>query len=544
MATITSAQSGDFSDTATWVGGVVPTVGDIAVAANGHVVAIDTDVTLTKVTQLGTGKFTLGGGRTLTAEVEAVSGSFTSGGTVEVTATSGSTAYIIGNVTGLSSTGVNICGVNVKGTGTLELTGNVTGTAGNASSEANGHAGVYSNVVCTINITGNVIGGSGSHKRGVQLGVNSVASNIMVLGNTTGGSGVQAYGMFIAGASTAFTIIGNTTGGTTNDAHGTFISGGSSTIYITGNVTGGSGGLGSFGAVGMLSTGASSIINITGTVSGNILVGMWVAGVGSSVSIIGNLLGGNNTNCFAIRVSGASISISITGNVTGGGGATAYGISATGASATINVVGDVSGGGGPGTSAHGIYATDASSIIDVTGTLTGTNNSSAGVRSDATTGYVIFGGNLIDSPAGATALYAIRARIRSTGVSGYNQYSTTDGFTTGSQVQRVSTDIVTGMPANRDVRLSTLYGYNNELTGTMIVPPTSSVLTGVLVDNSTGSLVFDSKEQIADAVLHLLAGITETGSVVTIPFYSGSKDYSRTTIVDGTRTKTFTPIEE
>jgi hypothetical protein len=130
MATITSTQSGDFSDTATWAGGVVPTVGDIAVAATGHVVAIDVDVTVDKVTQAGTGKFTLGNGRTLTAEVEANAGTFTSGGTVEVTATSGNTAYIIGNVTGVSSTAVNVCGVNVTGAGTLDLTGQCDGVGG------------------------------------------------------------------------------------------------------------------------------------------------------------------------------------------------------------------------------------------------------------------------------------------------------------------------------------------------------------------------------------------------------------------------------
>jgi hypothetical protein len=106
-------------------------------------------VTVDKVSQAGTGKFTLGNGRTLTAEVEAVAGTFTSGGTVEVTATAGNTAYIVGNVTGVSSTAVNVCGVNVTGLGTLELTGNVTGSAGNASSAANGHAAVYTKELAT-----------------------------------------------------------------------------------------------------------------------------------------------------------------------------------------------------------------------------------------------------------------------------------------------------------------------------------------------------------------------------------------------------------
>jgi hypothetical protein len=539
MATITSAQSGDFSSSATWVGGVVPTVGDIAVAANGHVVAIDTDVTVTRVTQLGTGKFTLGGGRTLTADVEAVSGSFTSGGTVEVTATSGSTAYIIGNVTGLSTTVANIAGVVVTGTGKLIITGNITASTGDPGSFANGSAGVYTNVGCQIEITGNLQSSSGRGKNAVRLDSNAnailnITGNVVGLNSFSDGAAVASLG-----ASDQITVIGTVTGGSGTTNHGVLITGISALLNITGNLQGGTS-----TSRAITCTGQFASIIVTGNISTNTATGIDFSGTSATITITGNIIGGGTTNAHAINTTGTSPVITVTGNVTGGGGTTAYGISATGASATINVVGNVSGGGGPGTAAHGIYATGASSIIDINGTLTGTNNSSAGVRSDATTGYVIFGGNLIDSPAGATALYAIRARIRSTGLSGYNQYSTTDGFTTGSQVQRVSTDIVTGMPANRDVRLSTLYGYNNELTGTMIVPPTSSVLTGVLVDNSAGSLVFDTKEQIADAVLHLLAGITETGSVVTIPFYSGSKDYSRTTIVDGTRTKTFTPIEE
>lgn len=46
MATITSAQSGNFSATATWVGGVVPVNADSFVVASGHTVTLDTGMSV------------------------------------------------------------------------------------------------------------------------------------------------------------------------------------------------------------------------------------------------------------------------------------------------------------------------------------------------------------------------------------------------------------------------------------------------------------------------------------------------------------------
>jgi hypothetical protein len=313
MATITSAASGNFSAGATWVGGVVPTVGDDAVAATGHTVVIDVDVTVDKVTQAGTGKFTLGNGRTLTAEVEANAGTFTSGGTVEVIATT--TAAIVGPVTGVSSTANNIAGVVVTGSGTLTITGNVTGSAGNASSEANGHAGVYANVVCTIVINGDVTGGTGTHKRGVQLGASSGAAVLTVTATTVQGGGAQqAYGIWHTGASGTVTVTGAATGGGGGFAHGIAHIGASGIVTVTGAATGGGGG----GAEGIRHVGAFGIVTVTGA-------------------------------------------------ATAGGGASAHGIQGGGASSTVEVIGSAT---GASTLSHGVLSTATANGVIFTGDMT------------------------------------------------------------------------------------------------------------------------------------------------------------------------------
>ena len=424
MATITSAASGDFSAGATWVGGVVPTVGDDAVAATGHTVVIDVDTTVDKVTQAGTGKFTLGNGRTLTANVEANAGTFTSGGTVDVTATTAAT--INGNLTGVSSTAVNIAGVVMTGSGTLTINGSITGSAGNASSEANGHAGLYTNVTCTLNVNGALQGGSGNFKFAIRFGSSSNATSNLV-GSVT--AAANSYGLFIQGTS----VVANVTGAVTasgNTGHAVVVTGASASITVTGDVTGGN------------------------VVPGRAIL---LTGSGSSATITGNVLPGV-ANTFTIEGTGASNSISVTGNVTAGSNLSQHAINATGASSTVNLIGSAT---AAGTLSHGINST-------------------------ATSNGVIFQGDMTDSLNGAVAVYARVFRMSATN-SGITTYTNTVGYPTGTPVSRVSPDNVTGMPAESDVRDAFVYGFNSELEGTLAVPPASAVGSGVPVDNTTGT---------------------------------------------------------
>lgn len=60
------------------------------------------------------------------------------------------------------------------------------------------------------------------------------------------------------------------------------------------------------------------------------------------------------------------------------------------------------------------------------------------------------------------------------------------------------------MPATSDVRAGTVYGPDDELTGTCAVPPVGSVALGVPVGATTGTAAL-TQQAIADAVGPLIA---------------------------------------
>lgn len=416
MATITSAASGNFSAPATWVGGVVPGASDDAVAATGHVVTIDLDVTVISVQQAGTGKFVLGNGRTLTGNVIANAGTYTTGGTVQVTATTGNSATINGNVSGVSTTTASTSGVVMSGTGTLTINGSITGTAGNASA-----AVVYTEVASTIIVNGNITGGTGTDKRGILN--QTVAANITVNGTLSGNLGQFSNAIGIVGVNTTLSVTGNVTAGTGVAAHGIFANNASS----------------------------------------------------PNITIIGNCIGGT---IIALNALGPSPSITVTGEVIGGAA-----------------------------DSHGVYAQGSSSTVNIVGVARGGSGNSHGVRSDATTANtgVIFQGNMIDSTTGVKAIYCRIFRLTATN-SGYTQYQNNVTWPLGSPVYRVSPDNVTGMPAASNVRKPVVYGYSNQLTGTMAVPSAGSVASGVPVDNTTGTAILNLT-QVAEAIgLQVAAG--------------------------------------
>jgi hypothetical protein len=184
MALIVSAASGNFNAGATWVGGVVPGVGDEAQAATGHTITITADVTCDEVSNAGTGLFILNSGVTLTANVTNKS-TTAARDCLQFTAASPAVGNIVGNCTGGSAAANALRGAANTGTGTLNITGNCTGAGQNAG------VGAANVSTGTLNITGNCLGGPTTTSHGA---LNSTTGSLNITGNCTGGSGTNAFG--------------------------------------------------------------------------------------------------------------------------------------------------------------------------------------------------------------------------------------------------------------------------------------------------------------------------------------------------------------
>jgi hypothetical protein len=469
VATITSAQSGDFSDPATWVGGVVPGVGDVAVAATGHVIVIDVDVTVDQVTTTG-GTFTFADGVTLTATnaTAGVLGGATGIGAVTMSLDAPDSATIIGNVRagGIASS----WGVEFTGTGSLTINGQVTGGTF-AGADATGANGVQLTGAGTLTVDNGagtaVSGGTGASARGIRC---TAAATITIAGNITGGSGNSTFGLQNTAAAT-ITVTGNITGGSGSSVAIGLQNTGASTITITGNITGGSG---SSGSNGLQNTG-SATITVTGNITG----------------------GPSGTSAFGLNNSG-SATITVTGNITAGSGSGAQGLQNTAAS-TITVTGNIT-----GNNAVGLSNNNSSAVIDIDGTLQASATQAA---VSSTTGTVIVSGPLITSGAvfstgESWGFWPINGRwyVKESALSTFevqmrSEVLNPDG--TRDTRRLFVLEGVTPDPAATDVRSGVTYGPLGGFTGTCAVPPPTAVASGVPVDATTGEAVLRQADAAA-----------------------------------------------
>jgi len=293
-------------------------------------------------------------------------------------------------------------------------------------------------------------------------------------------------------------------------------------------------------AVGIRAGSASSCLSITGgtvNVNANIFgaltgVGYWglVISGSAAVAVIGSANGQSNGG--GIDISG-SASLSLTGPTIGGSGVAYSGIRST-TSGAINITGAVTGGSGSG--AGGLSHSTTANVITITGTLTGAatgsgfafnlttgsiasitgavlpGSSSTGginasdgtitivgeIRAATATPSVLHSGTtagsylIISGPLTCSSssfyfpIYGRRIKIKQNQTNSWIEWRD-DSSANGAAVRWSSSDVVGGNPLASNVRLGTIFGKSNEFTGTLAVPPASSVAAGVPVDATVGT---------------------------------------------------------
>lgn len=368
MANILAAQNGNWSNSSTWIGGVIPTSVDL-VYSNNRTVIIDTNITVSKISNKAEngatagGKFTLNDGVIVTANIEA--------GTVAcVDTANGASCIINGNITGGSALAGR--GLDNTSTGTISISGNVTGGAASYSTGTNFAEGVRNSSTGSISITGTVAAGS-SFGRNYGL-LNFSTGSVTITGNLSGGSIANAISVVNYGGgsitvngncygSNAAAVYSETTsfGGTVTingDCFGAsnagtvaaiFNNSPSDTYQIYGNCLGGTGTGNSQFAI---NNNSSGTINIVGNCTagynpvGNTAAGKYAVSntASGTVNIVGTIYGAPKTNTGVWTVAGQSYAVlnngsgvvNITGDVYGSSSAAVY----NNGSGSINVTGN------------------------------------------------------------------------------------------------------------------------------------------------------------------------------------------------------------
>jgi hypothetical protein len=197
--------------------------------------------TMTESTSLGNGYLsggtaTISTSRTVNADLFHASGTL-----ITISATSPSVVNITGNMPGtVAASSSN--GINCTGNATLNYVGDIQAST---SSFSNSPTGIRLAIGSTLNLTGNIVGGLNSANFGTQASPIGVRSNINaiinVVGNVTGGpSGIFNYGILQATGDNV-TITGLVSGGfgSTGGQYNAGVFGGGLSLTIFGNLIGG-----------------------------------------------------------------------------------------------------------------------------------------------------------------------------------------------------------------------------------------------------------------------------------------------------------------
>jgi hypothetical protein len=234
----------------------------------------------------------------------------------------------------------------------------------------------------------------------------------------------------------------------------------------------------------LISVTSTGTLNVVGDVTSTTTSGNGINTISMSTSgtinITGNITTSTNigiTSC-PINLSGGTINI--TGNTTANTMPAVYLFGAV----NYTQVGNVN----ASTNQAAIYNVTTAATISITGTITASTGASAIYAAFALTSgyssgtYVKVSGNVVNS-TNNMAIVAPRITIDTNTSSWLFQIST------GGNRTLYAAGVALGNPATNNVRFGTTYGASSELTGTLRVPTAANVLSGVLVDNTTGTLL-------------------------------------------------------
>ena len=233
-------------------------------------------------------------------------------------------------------------------------------------------------------------------------------------------------------------------------------------------------------------------LNITGNVYGQ---STYTTGTGfrikalGSVTITGNVYG--SAVCYNASTIGVSIgTLNVIGNIMAPTWANPYGNTNTVSisSGYLNISGNVYAGDNgaydPSCGPFGVYAT--SGVIDLNGYAYASRTTPAIVVTLGN-GKVVIHKSIVNTE-GVMAICAPRIVIDHN-----NEITWKYQDTTNADRYMCTAGVSLGNPNSSDVRSSVHFGPNNELTGTLNVPPVNSVVAGVPVDNTVGTFAFTSE---------------------------------------------------
>lgn len=229
------------------------------------------------------------------------------------------------------------------------------------------------------------------------------------------------------------------------------------------------------------------------------------------LNVVGNLsinsTTGGSGNATALLV-GANATINITGDVSASGSSAVS--ASTGAAiyissnSTVNITGNITNGVVPAIITIGanlnitgnITAATTPAIYNITSAAT---ISAIGIITASSTNPAILVGITYNTNAASGTLVKVSGNVvNSTNISAIVAPRVTIDTNTSSWLFQISTGgnktlyapgVALGNPAIANVRFGTTYGASSELTGTLRVPTAANVLSGVLVDNTTGTLL-------------------------------------------------------